>query len=212
VGGIIERISHRTTVTAPDKRGEPLDPEATASLLARVRSGDDQALNRLLERCLPPLRRWAHGRLPVYARDLNDTADLVQDTVLATLKQLDRFEARREGALQAYLRQAISRRIIDVIRYRKRRPEATDIPESLADDGTSPLDKAIGEQNRDRYEAALGRLRDEDREAIVCRVELQYTYDELAVALDKPTANAARVAVLRALHRLAQEMQDKPGA
>jgi RNA polymerase sigma-70 factor (ECF subfamily) len=198
-------------VTSPDNRDEPLDPEATAFLLARVRGGDDEALNRLLERCVPSLRRWAHGHLPPYARDLNDTADLVQDTVMATLKQLDHFEPRREGALQAYLRQAIQRRIIDIIRHRRRRPDPTDIPEDLADSGTSPLDKLIGQENRERYEAALARLRDEDREAIVCRVELQYSYEDLAIALDKPTANAARVAVFRALRRLAEEMQATPG-
>jgi RNA polymerase sigma-70 factor, ECF subfamily len=186
---------------------EPLDPESTADLLARVREGDDEAMNRLLERCLPVLRRWAHGRLPRSMRDMLDTADIVQDTVISALRRLDRFEARREGALQAYLRQALANRIKDVIRYRKRRPEATDVPEQLADEGTSPLDQAIGAENTARYEAALLRLRDEDREAIIARLELQYSYEELAVALDKPTANAARVAVVRALHRLAEEMK-----
>jgi RNA polymerase sigma factor (sigma-70 family) len=186
---------------------QPLDPESTATLLARVRDGDDEAMNRLLERCLPVLRRWAHGRLPRSMRDVLDTGDIVQDTVIAALRRLDRFEARREGALQAYLRQALANRIKDVIRYRKRRPESTDVPEQLAADGTSPLDKAIGAENTARYEAALQRLRDEDREAIIARLELQYSYEELAVALDKPTANAARVAVVRALHKLAGEMK-----
>jgi RNA polymerase sigma factor (sigma-70 family) len=185
----------------------PLDPEATASLLARVRVGDSEAMTRLLARCLPPLRRWAHGRLPSYARDLNDTADIVQDAVIAALKHLDHFEPRREGALQAYLRQAVMRRIIDIIRRHKVRPLAVEVPDDLASDGTSPLDRAIGAENIERFEAALEKLRPEDREAIVCRMELQYSYEELAVALDKPTANAARVAVTRALRRLAQEMR-----
>lgn len=169
-------------------------------------------MNRLLERCLPPLRRWAHGRLPSSIRDVNETADLVQDAVVSTLKQIDRFEPRGEGALQAYLRQALSRRIIDLIRHRNRRPDRTGVKDDLADDGTSPLDRAIGAENTERYEAALQKLRDEDREAIICRLELQYSYDELAVALNKPTANAARVAVTRALQRLAQELQAGGGA
>jgi RNA polymerase sigma-70 factor (ECF subfamily) len=183
-----------------------LDSEATVSLLDRARGGDDAALNHLLERCVPPLRRWAHGRLPSYARDAQDTADLVQDTVLAALRRLDHLEARREGALQAYLRQALHNRIVDLIRQRRRRPDGTDLPEDLPNDDPSPLDAAIGAENSARYEAALLRLRDEDREAIIGRLELQYSYAELAVALEKPTANAARVAVTRALQRLAQEM------
>ena len=184
-----------------------LDPEATVDLLTRARAGDETALNRLLERCLPPLRRWAHGRLPPFARDALDTGDLVQDTVVAALRRLDHFEARREGALQAYLRQALANRITDVIRYRRRRPESTAVPEQLADDGASPLDLAIGAENTARYDAALARLREDDRQAIIGRIELQYSYEELAVALEKPTANAARVAVTRALQRLAEELR-----
>jgi RNA polymerase sigma-70 factor (ECF subfamily) len=192
---------------ATGHRPEGWTPESTAELLTLARKGDDAAMNRLLERCLPPLRRWAHGRLPPAIRDVNDTADLVQDAVVSTLKQIDRFEPRGEGALQAYLRQAVSHRIIDLIRHRTRRPDRTDVKDDLRDEGTSPLDRAIGAENTERYEAALQKLRDEDREAIVCRLELQYSYDELAVALNKPTANAARVAVLRALHRLAEQLQ-----
>lgn len=197
--------SHEPPVPRSSER--PLDPESTALLLARARAGDDGAMNRLLERCLPALRRWAHGRLPRYVRDMLDTADVVQDTVIAALRRLDHFEPRREGALQAYLRQALANRIKDVIRYRRRRPESTDVPDDLAQDQASPLDLAIGVENTARYEAALQRLRDEDREAIIGRLEMQYSYEELAVALDKPTANAARVAVIRALHRLAQELK-----
>ena len=54
--------------------------------------------------------------------------------------------------------------------------------------------------------AALGRLRPEDREAIVARVEMDFSYEEVAQALGKPSAGAARVAISRALVRLAEEM------
>jgi RNA polymerase sigma factor (sigma-70 family) len=197
-------------VSSDQDRPAPLDPEATATLLARMRGGDEGAVDRLLQRCLPPLRRWAHGRLPAYARDLNETADVVQDAVLSSLRHLDRFEPRHEGALQAYFRQAILRRIIDIVRQHQRRPAPVEVPDTLADDGTSPLDRVIGTENIERFDAALQKLRPEDREAIVCRLELQYSYEELAVALDKPTPNAARVAVTRALRRLAQEMGSQP--
>jgi RNA polymerase sigma-70 factor (ECF subfamily) len=67
---------------------------------------------------------------------------------------------------------------------------------------------AIGRQGLERYDAALARLRPADREAIVARVELQQSYEEVAIALDKPNANAARVAVARAVKRLIQAMDD----
>jgi RNA polymerase sigma-70 factor (ECF subfamily) len=184
------------------------DPESSVELLERARAGDSDALDRLLERYLPRLRRWASGRLPRWARDLSDTEDLVQETVFRTLRHIDGFHPQREGALQAYLRQAVMNRIRDELRRATRRAP----PEELADDVrsplASPLDEAIGHENTQRYEAALAELRDDDREAIVARIELECSYDEMAVMLGKPSANAARVAVRRAVVRLAQKMND----
>src|SRR5262245_37900354 len=79
--------------------------ESTFHLIERVRAGDPEALERLFARHLKPLQRWASGRLPKWARDLADTDDLVQDTLVQTFKNIDGFEPRRVGALQAYLRQ-----------------------------------------------------------------------------------------------------------
>jgi RNA polymerase sigma-70 factor (ECF subfamily) len=186
---------------------DPLGPEATVELLNRIKGGDDAALERLLERCIPALRRWARGRLPRSARGMLETADLVQDAVMACMRRLDVFEVRHQGALQAYFRQAVMNRILDIVRQQKRRPGQTDLPEQLLDARPSPLDQAIGSENAERYEAAIHRLKPADREAIIGRVELQYSYDELAIVLDKPTAAAARVAVTRAMKRLADEMR-----
>jgi RNA polymerase sigma-70 factor, ECF subfamily len=70
----------------------------------------------------------------------------------------------------------------------------------------SPLEEAIGSQAMERYEAALGRLREEERDLIQARVEMQQSYQEIANAHGKPSADAARMAVSRALVRLAEEM------
>ncbi len=191
-----------------DRPGDgPLSPEATVDLLDRVKHGDREALDRLLVRLVPMLRRWAHGRLPNSARSMQDTADLVQDTIISAVKKLDGFELRHQGALQAYLRQSVLNRIRDVARYNDRRPGQTEIPAQLADAAASPLDQAIGTENTERYERALQRLPAADREAIIGRLELQYSYDELAVSLNKATAAAARMAVTRAMKRLAEEMR-----
>jgi RNA polymerase sigma-70 factor, ECF subfamily len=192
-------------VAGTAESGYPLTD--TVDLLARARAGDRRSADALFERCLPPLRRWARGRLPQYARELADTHDLVQDTVLHTLHRLDAFEARGPGALLAYLRQAVCNRIRDEIRRVRRRPIATGIDDGYPDRAASPLDVAIGREDVERYEAAMTRLQPADREAIVARLELQQSYEELAVTLGKPTADAARMAVKRALARLIAEMQ-----
>jgi RNA polymerase sigma factor (sigma-70 family) len=192
--------------TQPAGEGTPVDLTSTTALLARVRSGDHAALDMLLERSLPALRRWARGRLPRFARGLLDTQDLVQDTVVQTLRRLDTFESRHQGALQAYLRQAILNRIRDEVRKHQRRGGTVVIGDEHAADTETPLEVAIGRERLARYERALARLRSTEREAIVARIELQYDYEQLALALGKPTANAARVALTRAVARLIEEM------
>jgi RNA polymerase sigma-70 factor, ECF subfamily len=184
----------------------PGDLESTFQLIARARVGDQDALDRLFARHTPPLKRWARGRLPQWARDLADTDDLVQETLLRTFTQIERFEARGVGALQAYLRQAVLNRIRDELRKTGRRPALTELDGLEVDHGLSPLEQAIGEEAVERYEQALARLKAEEREAIIARVEMGYSYEELAQALGKPTADAARKAAQRALTRLAEEM------
>jgi RNA polymerase sigma-70 factor (ECF subfamily) len=186
----------------------PAEPAAdsTIELLHRARAGDGEALDRLFARSLPPLRRWASGRLPRWTRDLMDTDDLVQETAARAVRRMDAFEPRHEGALQAYLRQAILNRIRDEVRRRARRPAPVELDAEAPDLSASPLEEAIGQEALERYEAALGRLRPEDREAIVGRMEMDASYEALAQALGKPSPDAARVAVSRALVRLAQEM------
>ena len=186
---------------------EPL--ESTLELLTRARDGDSQALDALFSRCLPPLRRWARGRLPAAARGALDTQDLVQDTILNSRRRLDQFESRHEGALQAYLRQAVMNRIRDEARRVVRRPAPAELSDSQPAEQASPLDIAIGRQGVERYEAAMAKLRPADREAIIGRVELQHSYQDLAVILGKPNANAARVAVTRALARLVDAMDSE---
>ena len=182
--------------------------EPTVALLARVKDGDADALDRLVERSLPPLRRWARGRLPQWARGLDDTQDLVQDAVLRALPRLSSFESRHPGALQAFFRQAVANRIIDEIRKVNRRPGMVELPEDEADEAPSPLDYAMAREGFERYEAALQQLKDSERQAIVARIELQQSYEEVAVALNKPTPDAARVAVTRAIARLVSVMRD----
>ena len=180
--------------------------DSTFQLISKARTGDHDAIERLFARHLKPLQRWASGRLPKWARDLADTDDLVQETLLRTFKRIEDFEPRRVGALQAYLRQAILNRLRDELRRTARRPDATGL-DGLEDvTARSPLEQAIGRQGVEDYEEALGRLRPEEREAIIARVEIGYTYAELAEALGKPSADAARKTARRALLRLAEEM------
>jgi RNA polymerase sigma-70 factor (ECF subfamily) len=98
-------------------------------------------------------------------------------------------------------------RIRDQIRRTGTRPATQTFDEMEHAHPSSPLEDVIGLDTFERYEAALARLEPGEREAIIGRVELGRTYDELAVALEKASADAARMAVARALVRLAEEMK-----
>src|SRR6476660_5520331 len=178
---------------------------ASIELLARARSGDADALNDLCARYLPRLQKWAHGRLPAWARGALDTHDLVQDALSQVIQRLGSFEPRHDGAFQAFVRTSLLNRIRDEIRRAHRRP--TDVLASdRRADGPSPIEEAIGSEALARYEAALQRLKPADREAIIARIELGHSYTDVARALGKPTVAAAHVAVSRALVKLAKEM------
>jgi RNA polymerase sigma-70 factor (ECF subfamily) len=182
---------------------------SSIELLELARDGQRDALDVLFARYLEPLRRWASGRLPHWARDISDTQDLVQDTLLRTFRRIDLFEPDQSDALERYLRRAVMNRIRDEFRKSRRRQPAAVLESAHPDSSPSPLDRAIGAELIADYEAALVRLKPEDRDAIVGRIEMDLSYDELAETLGKPNANAARSAVVRAIVRLAQEMRDE---
>ena len=68
--------------------------DSTLDVLAKARQGDGSAARVLIERTVGPLRRWARGRLPYYARAGANTEDVVQDAVVRALARVDHFEHR----------------------------------------------------------------------------------------------------------------------
>jgi RNA polymerase sigma factor (sigma-70 family) len=182
------------------------DTQSSLELLARAQDGDEAARNELCARYLPKLRRWAHGRLPIWAREHLDTEDIVQDTLLRSVRRLDAFTPQHERAFCAYVCEALRNRLRDALRRAARRPASTAIPDDEPASDPSPLEIAVGRQTLGRYEQALQRLREPDRELIIARVELGLDYREIADLLGRPSVGAVRVAISRALLRLATEM------
>ena len=186
------------------------DPPATASLvlLERVRAGDTAALNRLMDRYLPKLSRWASGRLPQlgarrvryrrpgpgHAHPQRRQPRPFRGTGRRGIAGLparrgDEPHPRRDSPPAAHA----GRRIRSIRR----------IPAN----SRSPLDAAIGAETLAKYDRALERLDAETREAVIARIEMGCSYAEVAELMDKPSADAARMTVSRALVRLAEEMR-----
>ena len=193
-----------------DAPGGPAQPDwdgaSSSELVRRAQGGEPRALEVLLSRYRPILRRWAAGRLPRWARDLVETEDMVQDALMGTVRNIQKFEPRGAGAFGAYIRQALNNRIRDEVRKVQARPLRAELPADHPDQGASPLELAIGREAMLRYEAALARLSEAEREMVVARIEMGLNYAEIAEGAGRSSPDAARMAVGRALLRMAKEM------
>jgi RNA polymerase sigma-70 factor (ECF subfamily) len=167
---------------------------------------DSLSLDTLLERSLPSVERWAHGRLPRAARGQFDTRDLVQEAALRMLKRRGSFAPRHAGAVEAYLRLTVLNIIRDEVRRLNRRPEPVELTEEPACERTGPLQFTIREELRARYEKALRELRPKDRRLVVARVEQQRNAKDIAHAFGMCSSGAAGMAINRALGRLMQKL------
>ena len=182
--------------------------ESTSLLLERIRGGDATARERLFARVLPTLTRWAHRRLPARMRDLSETEDLVQLSVMRALSRLDAFESEREGAFLAYLRQILKNLVRDEVRRAGAR-DMEPLSETREDPGPSPLERTVSRDVLDRYERALEKLSAESQQAVLLRIEFGYAYPEIAAALGKASPDAARMMVGRAMVEIARHMRER---
>lgn len=179
---------------------------SSEQLCKKAQMGNISALNALFARQLPLLLQYARGRLPRWARTFADTADMVQDALLRTFKRFSRFESRGPGALRAYLRDAVDNRIRDEFRRVGRRGVTAEIDEGTRDPNASPFDEAVARETEVRYRKALAKLKNSDQQLLVGHVELGYSNEQLAFMTKKRRVDTVRVALGRALQRLADEM------
>jgi RNA polymerase sigma factor (sigma-70 family) len=143
-------------------------------------------------------------------RDLKDTDDLVQEAMQRALRRVDQFQSRREGSFLAYLCQIITNLIRDEARRHRRLPQRQELADHIQDGRPTPADDALGSDAHRRYRRALERLPEDQRRAVLLRVELGLSYQQIGEELERPTANAARLLVSRGLERLAREMKEDP--
>lgn len=190
-------------------RNDDFGSPATVELLRLARDGDQNATNALFERLFPPLLRFARGRLPGWARGMIDTTDLVQESLLSAYGVIDKDRSIGDGAIHAYLRSTLKNRLIDELRKVERRPRLDEMEHTQRGDSATPLEEIIGIEALERYEAALSRIPEADRDAVLARIELGLSYAEIATMLDRPSPDAARMSVSRAMLRLAKAMNDE---
>ena len=181
----------------------PVHGTASVDPLERIVS-DAADLETFFTLQLRRLRRWAHGRLQRRLRGGDDTSDVVQDVLLRTIGRLDLLRPRTHRALAAYLRTAVRHRLIDVHR-RESRWQVVELDDRLHASDASPFQRAVDADTWRRYRAALETLSSRDRELVVGHLELDYSHAQLGCMIGR-SPNAARMALARAMARLAERM------
>lgn len=176
-------------------------------LLDRARTGDLEAQDELYRRVLPRLERFVHGRLPLSMRRLSDTQEIVQETVLRSLRHLHSFKPRGEGAFMHYLGTIVLNQIRDLAR-RPRREVALPDEDTIAGREPCPVEEAVGRETFRLYQEALDSLREDQRTAVILHVEMGYSNQELAEALGR-SPEAARKFLVRSLEAVAAKMKLK---
>jgi RNA polymerase sigma-70 factor (TIGR02960 family) len=97
----------------------------TDQLLARARAGDEDAFRELTD----PYRRELDLHIYRIVGSRHDAEDLLQETLLAAWRGLERFEER--ASLRAWLYRIATNRSLDALRLTRRRPDEQRMPQML---------------------------------------------------------------------------------
>ena len=203
------RVRGPSDVHSPDadRTTRELATDSTVTLLPLAARGDRRAVEILIERMRPYLKRFGHRRLPHWARSRAETEDLVQESLIRALKHLPRFENQSIRDFRSWLHTVFRNLVIDEKRFVARVGVPKELPTDVEDPGMSPLEHVVEQAKASVSERALQRLEPGERLLIVYRLQHGYSFRELADKLGKPSADAARMTYNRALTKLRNEMR-----
>jgi RNA polymerase sigma-70 factor (ECF subfamily) len=208
----------------------PTGTESRGSIepwIEEARGGSREALGRAIDRFRDYLLAVAGRELAPELKAKEGASDLVQEAFLQAHHEFHRFEGRSEGELRAWLRRLLRHKTAHTVRrYRgvgKRQldreqsldagPSAggTRLADELLADTASPGGQAVRREEEDALRAALGRLPERQRLAVLWRHHEGCGFEELGRRLGC-TESAARKLWLRALQRLQHELEGAPPA
>jgi RNA polymerase sigma-70 factor (ECF subfamily) len=193
-------------------------PPDTDELLDRIASGDAAARNGLLDRHRSRLRRMIDVHLDDRLRTRLDPSDVVQETLAEAAGRLSDFARRRPLPFYPWLRaiawdklrqlrqhhlQTQKRSVLREVPGRLGLPNSSvmELAQRLVASNSSPSQRLIRDELRQRVRQALDQLSERDREVLILRY-LEQLPPRDAVAVLGISEDAYMKRHLRALARL----------
>lgn len=189
----------------------------TGSLLQKISDGEPDALNHLMDRHRPALRRMIEMRLDRQIQGRVDASDVVQDVLIEAAQRMRTYLDKPDMPFHLWLRQMAKDRIIDLHRRHHAQRRSVDLEQSMAaafpdqssldlmaqiqDQDLTPAAATLRREMERRFHQALTLLDEDDREIILMRHAEHLGNGEVAQALNLTPA-AAGMRYLRAIRRL----------
>ncbi|MEX0818483.1 MAG: sigma-70 family RNA polymerase sigma factor [Pirellulaceae bacterium] len=202
--------------------------DKTEELLLGAKNGDEEAVNRLIDRHRGAVLRMVQMRLDHKIRRRVDVSDVVQDVMIDASRRLQDYLANPVMPFHLWLRHIAKDRIIDAHRrHRGSQKRSVDREQRLAVPGAddhstmdlaaqfcdgelTPAAAATQREMAERVEAAITELGEQDGEIIIMRHYEQLSNQEVAQALGL-SEPAASMRYLRAVRRLRAMLMGSEG-
>ena len=172
-----------------------------------ARQGDTAAFGRLAERYERPVFRTVYRMV----RDTDEAREITQEAMVRAWENLARF--RGDSPFAGWLSRIAIYLALNRLRERKKfvRPEDARqhdlVMEQASADGLTPLHQLLHKEALAALEQALSELTPEFRIPLMLRLHEEYSYEEIASALDLPIGTVMS-RLFRARERLARRVRE----
>lgn len=176
-----------------------------SELVASAQTGDPAAVDALIAAVRPPVLRYCRSRLNTYAGGLETADDVAQETCVAVLKVLPRYE--RQGApFSAFVYAIAANKVADAQRGFRRSAVLVEEFPDRAEPSPTPEERVVSSASVRATNELLARLPDRTRQVLLLRAS-GLAADVVGARLGM-TANAVRVAQHRGVVKLRQLIED----
>lgn len=150
-------------------------------LAVRAKDGDERALEALVERHAPGVRRLTAYLLA----DTQDAEDAAQEALAKLCTRIGQF--RGEARFQTWLHSLVANTCRDVgERQRRRRHQSLDVVAERVAPGGGPHDLALQREQRRALALRMADLSEDQRRVMVMKDVLSLSYEDIAEVLGMP--------------------------